>query len=380
MIGPGLGHNILPWLEYLNTLENYDITFLCSSFHFNERDFQNINIYQHSLKLQHIYKIRKLFNNKVFDILFIQGGNSSLNSLLLVLFVHFRISILNIWGESILDRSHSGSLRDRLSYFLLFRKIDYILFGWYGTLQKFEQLYPALKDKTWLLYLGLSKIWFSEKIDPPSLFVRNFFASIPPGKVVCIWPKSIISGNRFDLVIEALHKVSHHHSALLNNFCLFIWPGNNEEGPYRKEIENYIQLNKLTDIIKIIDHPFLEFSDMVHVMNRSDFAINFGDTDQLSNSVLEPMLLQKPLAISDIPPYRLLNEKHDLNLKLVRNDSSAIAKAFIDLLTGSHADDHDILQKRKQIICTYFQFEKDMQELFLNRLPPLIHKSSIVSI
>jgi len=376
MVGPGIGHNILPWLEYLNVNNNYDVSFLCSSFHLNGSDFKNIKIIQHSLKLKQIWKIRKLYKLQSFDILFIQGGNSSLNTLMLLLLISYKISILNIWGESILDRSHSGSLRDRIAYYFLFRKVDRILFSWYGTFDKFKRYFPALKEKTWILYLGLSKIWFSEKIDPPSEFVNSIISSIPQGKTVCIWAKSIIYGNRFDLVIQALKQIFDDSPELLSNFCLYIWPGNNEEKSYRKEIENYLSLNKLSNFVKIIDHPFLEFSDMVHVMKRSDFCINFGDTDQLSNSVLEPMLLEKPLAISDIPPYNLLNEKYDLNLKLIVNDAKAIAYGFKNLLSGSFDNNKQILKKRKEIVYKYFQFDKDIEELFSVRLPNIVNKAN----
>lgn len=374
MLGPGIGHNILPWLEFMNELKDYDITFLCSSFHFKENEFKNIKIVQQSLKIKHIFNIRNIFKDDKFDIFFIQGGNSSLNTLLFVLLIYSKISILNIWGESILDRSIHGSIRDRFSYYFLFKKINYILFSWYGTLQKFEKIYPKLQNKTWLLFLGLSKTWFSKEVDPPSSFVQNLLSSLPAEKRICIWPKSLIYGNRFDLVIRALKKLSENNPELVKKFLLLIWGGNNEDPPYRAEIESFIKENNLENIIEIIDHPFLEFSDMVHVMNRSDFYINFGNTDQLTNTILEAMLFEKPLAISDIQPYRLLNEKLNLNMKLIPNDVENISNAFKELITGTFENDADIFKKRKQFVYDYFQIEKEMQELFLIRIPKLIKK------
>ena len=57
-----------------------------------------------------------------------------------------------------------------------------------------------------------------------------------------------------------------------------------------------------------------------------DCCLQLLNNDQLSTSLLEPMLLNKEIIASDIYAYRSLNEKEGLNINLIANQAHIVAK------------------------------------------------------
>ena len=178
------------------------------------------------------------------------------------------------------------------------------------------------------------------------------------------WPKSILKPVRYDLLIQALAILkSSEIKEKLQNFKIVIWIGNAKNNELLNYYKEMIDNLRVKDNIRFVDHPYVPFSDIYYLWQQANFAINFVDNDQLSTTVIEPILLGKETLLSDITAYQYLNKLWDLKIKLVQNTPEAIAEGLKKMILTLGNEDKTLLDYRKEVVKREFQFDKNIEKI-----------------
>jgi hypothetical protein len=377
VIGPGYGHNIFPIIEELNKQTLFEVDFLCHSLKFKQEDYKNVTFIQFPKARRNdlrscinyiLFHLKYSIFGKSYDIL-LNEGETGFFLLFLYIFIKAKVRIFTPWSNWIIEMAQTKSNKGAISR-LIFKKSDYINTNWFDSKETIEKIFPRCKIV--LFYWGLSDSFFT----PPnkvveSDFVKEFMKGIPDNKVMVFWPRSIIHYHRQDLVVEGLAQILKESPEILQNFILYLWPGNVEDKIIRANIEKSIIDYGLSEKIKIIDHPFVPYNDIRIIENRSDFFIQISEHDGLSTLILEMLLQEKDIILSNIPPYQKLNDYFDLKFNLVDGKVNAIATALKNKLLTKNNQDINILTRRKRICEENFKFSKNYPKFieFMFSLP-----------
>ena len=139
--------------------------------------------------------------------------------------------------------------------------------------------------------------------------------------------------------------------------------GNISRGSYEYAAKKDIESFELTENLEIVYHDFLPFYDIIKIWEHVDVGMQIVKNDQLSTTLLEPLVLKKEIMVSDIYPYQMINEHYpELELKLTKNDPVSIAQNMENLINGDETSD-SILENRKHLIEKEFNFEKNIQKM-----------------
>lgn len=367
MLGPGYGHNIQPWLEFFQARSReYELSFLCSEFEFDRKRFSNIDIFERKSRWRQFFAYLRFVRKEKFDVLYIHGAYDWSGPLKRLLLARHKKSVINFWGEHVIRKAkETPSFRDRIGYKILFSMTDYFFCNWYGTYDLFTQYFPKLKHKTKITPWGLHKDWFIDNRPPLSEFVEDFLAGIADDEIFVFWPKSIVKPVRYNLLIKAIAMLkTGEMREKVEKLKVVIWLGNYVD---KDLLQQYIGMLKELNVegnIRFVEHPYVPFSDIYCMWQRSNFAINLVDNDQLSTAVLEPMLMGKDILLSDIAAYRYLNDKYDLRLNLVRNTPKDVAQGLARLIVaGSCQEDQALLDYRCQVVREEFQFDRNAEKI-----------------
>ena len=169
MSGPGYGHNIHPWLEYFqNRSKAHKLFFLCNSFKFERGHFSELEIIETGGSRKQLILQLLGLRDQLFDILYIHGASNPSHTWLLLHLTKYKISILNLWGNSILDQVQEGKFDIRLLYRLVFGRASYIFLNWYGMKTRFEEYLRSPKIYLYFILLIAAAI---------SSGVKNFLFS-----------------------------------------------------------------------------------------------------------------------------------------------------------------------------------------------------------
>jgi len=360
MTGPGYGHNIEPWLEYFQDRSaDYQLWFVCNSFGLDRNRFPALRILEYGTSRRRILELLISLRRHRFDVLYLHGAHTPVYPLLFLHLVRYRKAVVNVWGNRIIDGATDGRALTRPLYRRVFAAVDFVFFTWLGTKGRFEAAFPGFREKAILTPWGMHRDWFRDDRPPPGDFTERFLASIAPEAFFCFWPKSVIRLTRLDLVVAALGRL--RASGLeMNNFQLVVWMGNVEDTAYRAELETQIRALQLEKQVQFVHHPPVPFSDMYYLWQRANLGLNIVEQDQLSTTVLEPMLLEKNLLLSDIEPYRILNEQHRLGLDLVKNSVEGVAEALGSVLSGRAAPPRALLEHRSRVVRDEFCFDRNL--------------------
>jgi len=366
LIGPGRGHNILPIIEELNHQELFKVDFFCHNLEFSQVFYSNINFIPYSSNF--IFELKKhlklLFFGKKYDILFIQGGmHHILLTLIYILLIKSKKKIFCCWSNQIIDIATTKS-RAQIIAKLIFKKSDFVFLNWHSIKERFENNFPQWRHKAVLSLGGLHDSFFLPVTNiTESNFVKKFLEEIPDQNIISFWPRSIIRANRHDLVIEAIAILKKMFPEILENFTLYLWGGNVEDKHYRLIIEKAILDNDLIKNIKIVDHPFVSFTDIRIIEKRSDFFIQISEHDILSTFIIEVMLQEKDVILSNIRPYQCLNEFYNFNILLVDNDPKIISEEIKNKILNINNQNKELLATRKKICEENFKFSKNYPKL-----------------
>ena len=355
MIGPSYGHNIKMFLDFfeVNNSVCFTLGYLDKGDFHTGGSYKNIQFYKINKSFSGIRNYR-LFLKKDWDLIWIHRGA---NLKFLVLTYLFKTEksklILNIWGEQLPRMIKKGGFKSMI-YKKLFWKIDYIQCNWYGTYELFTEI--SSKFNLVVFPWGLQNEYFSNTSPTMHSFTYEFINNLPKTKIKFFIPRSIIRINNHHILIKSakILKEQGYH-----NFVIYLWHGNVFDDNYVKEINTYIKKNDLNEFVKIVEHPFLSAFDIKEIWKAMDCGIVFGSIDQLSTTLLEPMLYKKELIASNIQPYKIFEKKYNINLDLSDTNSKSLGKRMEKILQGFKTP-KNILEKREQLIKRHFNFNSNI--------------------
>jgi len=355
LIGPAHGHNIEPFLDYFNKDNKCFTEIAYSGKNEFSTKYKNIKFLEIQKKIPSLISLTKSIRKA--DFIWIHGGYDIKIITLIVFLKKTKTKInLNFWGEVVPRRITTKSFYSFI-YKLLIKRIDFLQCNWYGTYNILEK---DFRNKLNMFPWGMEKSFFSQQTKEVSLEAKEFVNKISKYKVKFFFPKSTSIYAKHDLVIEAAHL--YNQKNINKDYVIIFWLGNSNDEVLISKYESSIEKYKLKDNIIIQRHSFLNFSDIKFIWENVDCGINFVTIDQLSTSILEPMLMKKELIISDIDAYRLFNTKYDLNLNLTANNNEAICKKLKLFIDGSNID-NSVLNHRKKTIEKEFDFDKNIEKI-----------------
>lgn len=364
--GPGRGNNVSLILDELNKTDKFEIVFLTENYSFSKEFFSKISVidYWHENKLyRRIKLIYKLIFLKKVDILYILGGSSLYNLLLIVLFGKYKKLVFNIWSEYIINDLNNNNFKG-FSYRFILRKTNKILCNWYGTYKLLNSKMPELKNKAIVLPWGLPDSYFLKQ-PIKSSFILEFLNKIPTNKIVLLNTRSISEYNNIEELLESLILIKKRNGTIFTKLLLILWHGNNVDINKENYIYSFISKNQMHNQIWYIKHPFVSNTDIRHVIERSHIILNLVKHDQLSISILEGLYLGKEMISSDIEPYRILNSKYNLKLNLIENTPKKIAEEIEAVTSRIERQEinYELIEHRKHTVLEYFRFSKNIYNI-----------------
>ncbi|NNC94342.1 MAG: glycosyltransferase [Chitinophagales bacterium] len=347
MIGPCRGHNIQRYLDvFQKDKDLYDFAF--ANYHpkreFSSRSYPGLEIFD----VWNVFKLllRLLRNN---DILWIHM-HVPIPLILFALIFRNRKSVVNynIWGESI-PRVASGKGLKAGIYRFIMREADHVMCPWYATYEIIKENIGGVN--AFVHPMGMNGEFFDlETKQELQSETQQFLNTLPNDVTKLYFPKSFSNASDHDLIIEA-GKILLDKG--VRNFIIYFWMGNqlNQEleALYRQKISEL----GLNDHISIIHHSFLPTYDIQQVWLKMDVGLQIAIFDLLSTTILEPMFLEKEFIATDIAPYRIIEEKYNVDLDLIPMDKNALASRMERLIKGYKTNEL-IMKKRKEVTETHF--------------------------
>lgn len=350
------GHNILPFLEYFNASTDHDLTFIYAKdrTYFPERD--NIQYHKFSFSPFKLFKLKKIICSE-YDLIWYHGGHSALILFIFSLLRNKKSKfIFNVWNEWLIQKAKRGGIKGKMFQFGI-RHADVIHCNWYGTAQVLTQ--TGWNDNIKVYYWGLQKENFTNHPIAEAEETNQFIASLPKDKIKFFFPKSISPNSRQDLVIEAAEKLVKEG---ISNFIVYLWLGNTNEENLLEKYTSQIDNARLSDYVILQKHGFLSFGDMQMIWKKMDVGLQIAANEQLSTTFLEPQFYQKEIIVTNILPYRIYNEKFDLDIPLIPLEAEAVYNRMKNLILGKHTSQEDLL-KRYYTVKDNFNFSENIEKI-----------------
>ncbi len=367
MFGPGQGHNIMMFFDFFRRHpDEYEVThlYIGKDFHYDFETFRPVKI--HKLGLNFFRSVRLVYRHVRgdYDLIWIHLWSWVLA--LLPIYLFRKRSILlnyNIWNEStarqILKKNPKGWL---LRKFL--KSCDFVQCNWWGTHELMQKIEGANAE---FLPWGMTYENYDETtVQELHPFTQSFLQALPADKKTFFFPKSINPNSRHDLVIESVNLLVKEG---IENFIVYFWIANRVHEKTLKRINELLDQYDLHHLIKVVEHPFIPTYDIKQIWKKVDCGLQIIEFDQLSTSLMEPLNECRPVIVSDKRPYRLFEEKYQVDLQLVENEPRAIADRMKMILDGK-IPSPEALKSRKEVIVNNFNFEENIPrfiDYFLER-------------
>ncbi|MEQ9064806.1 MAG: hypothetical protein RIE58_11580 [Vicingaceae bacterium] len=320
--------------------------------HYNLSDYDKIEVFSFGT----IHRLFNLLRAKNLNLIWAHNW-CPLPILILVIIFKRKDCILNynVWSEPIPKIIREKSLK-AFFYRLFLSRADYIQCHWHSTFRYFEN---NQKFNPIMIPWGLEEDYFQLKNESVSNYTIQFVSNLDKRKYRFFFPKSINKHNRHDLIIESVKSLVQLGT---DNFVVYFWIGNHVDRRLLSDYKQRINQLSLSEYIMIIEHPFLPIQDIIHIWNNMNCALQLLDNDQLSSSILEPMLFKKELIASDIFSYQSLNERSHLKLNLVKNELLPIVKRMYSFIQGEKTDELE-LERRKEFVIETRQFKNNIKKM-----------------
>lgn len=357
MFGPCFGHNIEPFLDFFHKRKNHKLSFVFTgdNFFFKSKKYSNIKFFKLNFNPVLIFKTIAVIKSKP-DLIWFHANNVYV----LLFFLFFRnkknLFVINVWSEKIPRLILSNSLKGKLWKYAL-SKGDYIQCNWYGTegLLKKSLLNSDIVVHPW----GLHEDYFKSEYDNIGNIALDFVKNLPKDKIKFYYPKSITFSSDHDAIINAVADLV---KKSITNFVVYFWMGNILDKKREKELVDKISKLQLSDFIKMEKHDYISYNDIKYIWSKMDVGLQIAIFDQLSSTLLEPMLMQKNLIITDIEPYQKLNEIYsNINLKLTSRKPEALSKVINYYIDGGGSSEQTLLT-RKKMVEENFNFSKNLEK------------------
>ncbi|WP_417591550.1 hypothetical protein [Owenweeksia hongkongensis] len=350
------GHNILPFLEYFNASTEHQLTFIYA----NDRTYfpkpDNIEYHKFSFSPFKLAKLSKVIGAE-YDLIWYHGGHSALILFIFSLLRNKKSKfIFNVWNEWLIHKAKKGGIKGKMFQYGI-SHADIIHCNWHGTAHVLRE--TGWNDNIQVYYWGLQKENFTNHTVADDEETNQFIATLPEDKVKFFFPKSISPNSRHDLVIEAAEKLVKDG---LTNFIVYLWLGNTNEEDLLEKYSTQINKSGLSEYVILQKHGFLSFGDMQMIWKKMDAGLQIAANEQLSTTFLEPQFYQKEIVVTDILPYRMYNEKFDLNIPLIPLESEAVYNGMKSIINGNTTSKEDLL-KRYHAVNDNFNFSENIKKI-----------------
>jgi hypothetical protein len=357
MFGPCYGHNIEPFIEFFHKRKDHKLSFVFTGddFFFKNKKYPLINFLRLNFNPPFVFKTILAIKDSP-DLIWFHANNVYV----LLFFLFFRnkkdLFVINIWSEKIPRLILSNSIKGRLWKYAL-SKGDYIQCNWYGTE---ELLKKSMEDSNIVVHpWGLHEDYFKTEYNNIGDIALNFVEKLPKDKVKFYYPKSITFSSDHDAIIDAVADLVKKSTT---NFVVYFWMGNILDKKQEKVLVEKIRQLELSDFIKMEKHNYISYNDIKYIWSHMDVGLQIAIFDQLSSTLLEPMLMQKEVIATDIEPYRKLNELYsNINLKLISRNSGELSKAMKYYVEGGGSSQSLILA-RKIMVEDEFNFSNNLEK------------------
>ena len=358
MFGPCYGHNIEPFLEFFQNRGEYKLSlvFIGSDFFSKCKKFNRINFSKLNFNPLNFFKSIFIIKNKP-DLIWFHASNVYV----LLLFLLFRkkksLFVVNIWSEKIPHLIIEKSFKGRLWKFAL-GKSDYIQCNWHsvGEILKKSMQGSEIIAHPW----GLHNDYFKAEYDDISDIALNFVKKLPEDKLKFYYPKSITFASDHLTIVDAVNLLV---KKSITNFVVYFWMGNIIDEKKEKVLADRIEKLALADYIKIEKHDYISYNDIKFIWSKVDVGLQIAIFDQLSTTLLEPMLVGREVIATDIEPYRKLNSLHSMSqLKLIERDSKVLSEEMLFFIQGNRTE-ITLIENRKEMVRTNFCFDTNIDDI-----------------
>ena len=345
LFGPGYGHNVETKLRGFNKTTLFDIVFIAYQFDEAFRTkYPNITYISSPFIIdkKHPWQTLKSFwwlfkqvrCSGHYDVVYSLGMSWIMGALIFLLAKKETKRAYEMWSIHIIESAKERKgLAGKLDAYML-KRADYVCQCWWGIRERFVNTFPEYENKFLMYQLSYPDIYFSgDKHIAESEFVKSFLAKIPQDQIVCFWPRSFIPSTNHPLLLDSLGIIKRRNPRLLSNFKLYLWGGNVERQERVGEIKDAITKNRLENNVEIVEHPFVPQNDIFTIEERSDFFVQIANDDILSTFIMEILCSGKPFVLSNLRTFQFLNEKYNLNIELIENDSELIAEKVENILS-----------------------------------------------
>lgn len=368
MNGPGYGYNIEKWLCFFNdNYDKYSLTFL-SETEYQFKIFKNIKVIKFRNNLfKFLYSLYAKIGSK-YDIFFLHGAYNILISIYYIYMFRYKVIIFCPWGYRVINKAINGKYR--YGYRMIISKSSLIL-GNHHMNELIMNKYPIYKTKIKDFYWGMDNKWFDDDKEKITKYTSNLLDSVNINDIFIFYPRSILRLHRYDLLIEAFNEIKKQKPEIIKNVIIMIWCGVIIDDKYKVELEELIREYKLNKYFVIKIHPYVNITDLKAIWKRCNFSVNIIDNDGFSNQISEAFYMKKPIIMSKIPAYTIIDNLYGLKLDYVENNVESIKNQLIKFIQNYKNYDDKILEKRKYFVMNNMNFYNNIStllELIKNKL------------
>lgn len=356
LIGPGYGHNIEPYLKSLNK-SDHEVDFYYHNRNAFESKFECLNFKKLSKSIFNLF-----ISAKKYDVIWLMGGG---RLLYIIAFLNFFKNskcklVIFPYSETLPRKSTEKTLSGKLTLIAL-SNFTLIHCGWYGLA---DLLHEKLNNKILIHPMGLSESYFNIS-ESPDLDIFKLIDKVADNTYNFYYPKSFTMSSRHDLVIEAVNQIKQDLN--FPQFKVYFIGGNVEDvNRYNQLMEMIKNYSLENEIIILNKEKFFKTEDFNLLWKKMDCGLQIAERDGISTTIFEPLINKKELIITDIPPYRYLQDHFGFNLDLTSLDTLSIVEAMKGKILETSI--HDIVNKEKiySIIREKYSFEKNFNTLLKN--------------
>ena len=356
MYGPPKGHNIKLYLDFFqNNPTEYRLTYVYTGAQrYPFKEFSNITFIDYKKDFSKFFGL--VFTGfKSFDLIWIHNWVKFYIVLINLWFKNKSVKLnFSVWSEPLPREIYKNTIKGFV-YRYIFRKANSVQNLWYGTYNLIQR--RGINAHLQVIPWGLSKIYYNYPNHCETAEAKDFIENLPKDKLKFFWPKSISYASRHDLIIEAAELLNKKG---VSNFVVYFWLGNAVNPKIFQDLVDLIKQKKVENQIKIVEHGFLPFEDIIQIWKAMDVGLQIASHDALSTSLLEPLFFKKEVIVTNIEPYKILKKEFNFKIDLINQDKNELAEAMLNLIEGNKTSDLE-LDNRSKAISQNFNFEENIK-------------------
>lgn len=259
-------------------------------------------------RFRYIKSIAHEIDNYEPDIIHVQGSFYTY-MILPLKFISIKPKIIyNVWGSdyhTIYDRV----LKNRIILNWLFKRANLIWTNWYSMADDIRYSFPRYNQKVRAIPWGAEKELFLKPSKEDKKFVREFF-NIEYQQFLMIYVRRFSANANQDRLIKAVSRIKSKR-----NFKLILH-NPNKDPEIDDTLHALISASNLQEKV-IISHKSLTNRQIAALFSLANLTFSLTSREQFSRTVIEAIMSDTHLLLSDIPSYRYLKNIIGFDVPLV---------------------------------------------------------------